>query len=148
MTKYIIEMMTEENYKHYKNGGYAPVKQIEVNAENKNIAKEIVKANEKYNGMIITNVTDEKEEMQARAKLQECFDKIRERENNAKQKRLDNEIKKAAELGLTLEEYRKQVAKNTTIKKYKTQIEKAREEIARLQKEIDRKMKYIEENEV
>lgn len=70
----------------------------------------------------------------------------KEKEERAKQKRIDNEKRRAEENGMTVEEYRAWKKLQAKKKRYAREIAEFEEEIKKLQNAIAWKKKFLEEN--
>lgn len=144
--KFIVKMRTVEEYHEYMMGGYNDgCSIIEIEAVSKYDA--MAKAKEAYPNMVIcenmiktlAEVEREREEEERRAK-----EYREERERQAIKKHL-KEIEKANSKGLTLEEYKKVKRIEANYKRHLTAIKKAKEEIAKLEKEIAYHIRKAEE---
>ena len=135
MKDYVVQMMDDENYHNYNMGSYFYyVRKEIIAAENPQEAIEIAKLMySNYN--INENYVKTVEEIEI---IEE-----EEKERKAKEKRLQKEIEKAQAAGMTVEEYRKEQAKQRSIKRAENEIAKMKREIERLKKEIAKKEKYI-----
>ena len=70
----------------------------------------------------------------------------KEKEEKAKQRKIDNEKKKAEENGMTVEEYRAYKKLQAKKKRYAREIAEFEKEIEKLQNAIAWKKKFLEEN--
>ncbi len=70
----------------------------------------------------------------------------KEKEEKAKQRKIDNEKKKAEENGMTVEEYRAHKKLQAKKKRYAREIAEFEKEIEKLQNAIAWKKKFLEEN--
>lgn len=137
MATYRVERMTDTDYNAYMGGGYSfVVETILVEAETAEEA--IQKAKEP--GMVVNKgyvkTLDEiKAEKEAQAKAEAEREAKAER---AKAKRKETELRKATEMGLTVEEYRKAKARKATIAKVTREIEE-------LERVLEQKRKYLAE---
>lgn len=70
----------------------------------------------------------------------------KEKEERTKQRKIENEKRRAEENGMTVEEYRAYKKLQAKKKRYEREIAKFEEEIEKLQKAIAWKKKFLEEN--
>jgi len=139
MNTYEITMVTKATAHDYFNGAYNYESDVvRVKADNKDQAKEI--ATKENADFVVVRVEDVKE-IEAREKaVANAIAKDKERKAKAQATRKANEEKKAHEMGMTIEEYRKYKA----IMSRKT---KAENEIAKMQQQIYYAQKKIAEYE-
>ena len=132
---YRVERMTTENYHNYMGGNYNyRAEYLDIEAETAEEAVEMTKAegyvvNDKYVKTV--------EELEAIKKAQdEAWRAKEEKTERAKAKRKETEARKAAEAGMTVEEYRKEKAR-------KANIARLEREIAELEAKIARQKAYL-----
>ena len=70
----------------------------------------------------------------------------KEKEEKAKQRKIDNEKRRAEENGMTVEEYRAWKKLQTKKRRYEREIAEFEEQIKKLQNAIAWKKKFLEEN--
>lgn len=137
MATYRVERMTNTDYNIYMSGGYNyKVENILIEAET--VEEAIQKATK--SGMIINEgyiKTLEEIEAEKEAKAKANAER-KAKEERAKAKRKETELRKATEMGLTVEEYRKAKAHKATIAKVTREIEE-------LEKVLEQKKKYLAE---
>ena len=139
MNTYEITMVTKATANDYFNGGYNYESNVvRITANNKDQAKEIAtKENANFVVVTIENV----KEIEAKEKaVANAIAKDKERKAKAQATRKANEEKKAFEMGMTVEQYKKYKA----IMSRKT---KAENEIAKMQQQIYNAQKKIAEYE-
>ena len=137
MATYRVERMTNTDYDIYMSGGYNyKVENILIEAET--VEEAIQKATKP--GMIINKgyiktleEIEAEKEARANAKAER-----KAKEERAKAKRKETELRKATEMGLTVEEYRKAKAHKATIAKVTREIEE-------LEKALEQKRRYLAE---
>ena len=136
---YEITMVTKATTNDYFTGGHNYESNVvRITADNKDQAKEI--ATKKNANFVVVTIEDVKEiEAQEKA-VANAIAKANERKAKAQATRKANEEKKAFEMGMTVEEYRKYKA----IMNRKT---KAENEIAKMQQQIYYAQKKIAEYE-
>ena len=139
MNTYEITMVTKATANDYFNGSYNYESNVvRIKADNKDQAKEI--ATKENADFVVVKVEDVKE-IEAREKaVANAIAKDNERKAKAQATRKANEEKKACEMGMTVEEYKKYKA----IMNRKT---KAENEIAKMQQQIYYAQKKIAEYE-
>lgn len=137
MATYRVERMTNTDYDIYMSGGYDyKVENILIEAET--VEEAIQKATKP--GMIINKgyiktLEEIEAEKEARAKARA---ERKAKEERTKAKRKETELRKATEMGLTVEEYRKAKAHKATIAKVTREIEE-------LEKALEQKRRYLAE---
>ena len=137
MATYRVERMTNTDYDIYMSGGYNyKVENILIEAET--VEEAIQKATKP--GMIINKgyiktleEIEAEKEARANAKAER-----KAKEERAKAKRKETELRKATEMGLTVEEYRKAKAHKATIAKVTREIEE-------LEEALEQKRRYLAE---
>ncbi len=128
---YRVEHMTRNSYDEYMGGGYNYTVQYEdVLAENAKEAAAIVKAT--YRSHVINDgYVKTVAELEAKEKaFREELAKEHAKVERAKAKRKETEARKAAEAGLTVEEYRKEKARKGTIHRLEREITELEKELA------------------
>lgn len=147
---YVIQMMNNENYHNYMMGAFFyQVRKEIVLATDPQEAVEIAKKKyPDYNineGYVKTVEEIEIEEKERTKKIEQERKEQEEKERKTKEKKLQKELEKAQALGMTVEEYRKEQAKQRSIKRAENEIAKMKKEIEKLKREIAKKEKYIKE---
>lgn len=146
MKTYRIEVMTNRDYAEMMNGGYNyEVREILVKAETKEEAIRIVEKKDADKWINRNYVKTLEEIEEEKIKREERIKAEKEKEERAKAKRKANEIKKAEELGITVEELRERKKKEALKKRTETEIKKLRAEIERLEKEVAEKERKLRE---
>ena len=142
MNTYEITMVTKATANDYFSGGYNYESDIvRIKADNKDQAKEI--ATKKNADFIVVKVEDVKE-IEAREKaVANAIAKENERKAKAQATRKANEEKKACEMGMTVEEYRKYKAIMSRKTKAENEIAKMQQQIYYAQKKIAKYEKEI-----
>ena len=139
MNIYEITMVTKATANDYFNGAYNYESNVvRITADNKDQAKEI--ATKENAGFVVVKVEDVKEIEATEKAVANAIAKDNERKAKAQATRKANEEKKAFEMGMTVEEYKKYKA----IMARKT---KAENEIAKMQQQIYNAQKKIAEYE-
>ena len=139
MNIYEITMVTKATANDYFNGAYNYESDVvRVTADNKDQAKEI--ATKENANFVVVKVEDVKEIEATEKAVANAIAKDKERKAKAQATRKANEEKKAFEMGMTVEEYRKYKA----IMSRKTKVEN---EIAKMQQQIYNAQKKIAEYE-
>lgn len=135
---YVVEMMTKRDFMNYMGGGYAyTVEKVEIVADT--VENAIAIAEQTFTDVVINKnyvktvdeLTKEEEERVARVKAEE------EKKATAKAKREQTELNKATALGLTVEEYRKEIAKERKIRTMEKKIAEMENELARMKKNLE-----------
>ena len=139
MNTYEITMVTKATANDYFNGAYNYESNVvRITADNKDQAKEI--ATKENTNFVVVKVEDVKEIETREKAVANAIAKDNERKAKAQATRKANEEKKAFEMGMTVEEYKKYKA----IMSRKT---KAENEIAKMQQQIYYAQKKIAEYE-
>ena len=139
MNTYEITMVTKATANDYFNGGYNyDSNVVRITADNKDQAKEI--ATKENANFVVVKVEDVKEIETKEKAAANAIAKDNERKAKAQATRKANEEKKAFEMGMTVEQYKKYKA----IMSRKT---KAENEIAKMQQQIYNAQKKIAEYE-
>ena len=139
MNTYEITMVTKATANDYFNGAYNYESNVvRITADNKDQAKEI--ATKENTNFVVVKVEDVKEIETREKAVANAIAKDNERKAKAQATRKANEEKKAFEMGMTVEEYRKYKA----IMSRKTKVEN---EIAKMQQQIYNAQKKIAEYE-
>ena len=139
MNTYEITMVTKATANDYFNGGYNyDSNVVRITADNKDQAKEI--ATKENANFVVVKVEDVKEIETKEKPAANAIAKDNERKAKAQATRKANEEKKAFEMGMTVEQYKKYKA----IMSRKT---KAENEIAKMQQQIYYAQKKIAEYE-
>ena len=135
MNTYEITMVTKATANDYFSGGYNYESDVvRIKADNKDQAKEI--ATKKNANFVVVKVEDVKE-IEAREKaVANAIAKNNERKAKAQATRKANEEKKAFEMGMTVEEYRKYKAIMSRKTKAENEIAKMQQQIYYAQKKI------------
>jgi hypothetical protein len=129
MTTYVIETMTKRDYHDSMRGDLCMVYTVNIEA---NTAEEAVAiAKEKYptrkiNEKYVETLEQAKAEEEKWQRIRE--EVIREQEQ-AKQKRIEREERKAKELGMTVEEYKAEKNRQRKIKKLEKEIAEYEEKL-------------------
>ena len=139
MNTYEITMVTKATANDYFNGAYNYESNVvRITADNKDQAKEI--ATKENANFVVVKVEDVKEIEATEKAVANAIAKDNERKAKAQATRKANEEKKAFEMGMTVEEYKKYKA----IMSRKTKVEN---EIAKMQQQIYNAQKKIAEYE-
>ena len=139
MNTYEITMVTKATANGYFNGAYNYESNVvRITADNKDQAKEI--ATKENADFVVVTIEDVKEIEAKEKAVANAIAKDNERKAKAQATRKANEEKKAFEMGMTVEEYRKYKA----IMSRKTKVEN---EIAKMQQQIYNAQKKIAEYE-
>lgn len=119
---YKVMRMTKEDYHEYMMGGYNfRTEELIIEAENAEEANEKAKAE---NFIVCGQWTKTVEEIEAEEAAREAKREAAiEKEEKAKAKRKENEARKAAEAGMTVEEYKKEKARKATARRLEREIE-------------------------
>lgn len=137
MATYRVERMTNTDYNIYMGGGYNyEVEKLFIEAET--VEEAIQKATKP--GMVVNKgyiktLEEIEAEKEAKAKAEA---ERKAKAERAKAKRKETELRKATEMGLTVEEYRKAKAHKATIAKVTREIEE-------LEKALEQKKRYLAE---
>ena len=135
---YVVEMMTKRDFVNYMSGGYAyTIEKVEIVADT--VENAIAIAEKTYVDMVVNKnyiktveeIAKAEEERVARVKAEE------EKKANAKAKREQTEMNKAKALGLTVEEYRKEIAKERKIRTMEKQIAEMEKNLERMKKNLE-----------
>ena len=139
MTKtYQVERQTIKDHNDMMGGYHYHTEILTIEAET---AEEAGKKAEEMGYIVNYGYIRTLEEVEAEEKrIEEAILADRERLANARAKRQATELKKAAELGLTIEEYKAEKAK-------KAKITRLKNEIAELEKTLARKKAYLKKLE-
>ena len=137
MTTYRVERMTDENYCMMMDGSYGyHSEELEVKANSKEEANEKARKN---GYVVMDNWTKSLEEIEAEdARIEAYMKKEEEKREKAKAKRKATEERKAAEVGMTVEEYRKEKARQKRIERLKNEIEELKKELENKNAELER----------
>lgn len=137
MTTYRIERMTDENYCIMMDGSYCYHSEtLEIEANSKEEANEKARKN---GYVVMDNWTKSLEEIEAEdARIEAYLKKEEEKREKAKAKRKATEERKAAEAGMTVEEYRKEKARQKRIERLKNEIEELKKELENKKAELER----------
>ena len=137
MGTYRLERMTTTDYNIYMGGGYNyEVEKLLIEAET---VEEAIQKAEKPGMIVNKGYVKTLEEIEAEKEAQAKAEAEREaKAKRAKAKRKETELRKATEMGLTVEEYRKAKARKATIAKVTKEIEE-------LEKALEQKRKYLAE---
>ena len=139
MNTYEITMVTKATANDYFNGAYNyDSNVVRITADNKDQAKEI--ATKENANFVVVTIEDVKEIEEKEKAVANAIAKDNERKAKAQATRKANEEKKAFEMGMTVEQYKKYKA----IMSRKT---KAENEIAKMQQQIYNAQKKIAEYE-
>ena len=139
MNTYEITMVTKATANDYFNGAYNyDSNVVRITADNKDQAKEI--ATKENANFVVVTIEDVKEIEAKEKAVANAIAKDNERKAKAQATRKANEEKKAFEMGMTVEQYKKYKA----IMSRKT---KAENEIAKMQQQIYNAQKKIAEYE-
>ena len=140
MTIYEVERMTDENYHMMMSGSnYYYSEIIKIKANNKEEANEKAKKN---GYVVIDNWTKSLEEIEAEdARIEAYLKKEEEKREKAKAKRKAAEERKAAEAGMTVEEYKKEKARKAKITRLENEIAELEEELKNKKAELKRLIK-------
>ncbi len=137
MAIYRVERMTDEDYIQMMDGYYNyHVEKLDIEANSKEEASEKARkdgyvVNEKWIRSL--------EEIEAEnARIEAYLKKEEEKREKAKARRKANEERKAAEAGLTVEEYRKEKVKQAKIKRLESEIEELKKELENKKAELKR----------
>jgi hypothetical protein len=141
MNTYRIEAMTAKDYANYMGGGYDyTVKEIDIDAENAAQAIEIAKEknpNLILNEKCVRTVEEIEAKEKARREQRELEEKKeKERIAKAKATREQNELRKATELGLTVEKYKEQVKLEQKRKMVQKEIDRLKKELEAAEKRL------------
>lgn len=137
MTIYKVERMTDENYYMMMDGSYGyHVEELEIEANSKEEANEKAR---KDGYVVNENWTKSLEEIEAEdARIEAYLKKEEEKREKAKAKRKATEERKAAEAGMTVEEYKKEKARQKRIERLKNEIEELKKELENKKAELKR----------
>ena len=132
---YQVQRMAFADYCNYMEGGYNySVEKLNIEAET---AEEAIEKATLEGYVVNKNYVKTLEELEAERKAEEEFWKAEEEKTErAKIRRKETEARKAAEAGMTVEEYRKE-------KNRKANIKRVEKEITALEAEIARKKAYL-----
>lgn len=135
MTTYKVERMTYTDYDIYMTGGYDyNVESILIEAET---AEEAIQKAKKPGMVVNKGYVKTLEEIKAEQETKANAKAEREaKAEKARAKRKEIELRKATEMGLTVEEYRK-------VKAHKATVAKVTREIEELEKALKQKRKYL-----
>ena len=137
MATYRVERMTNTDYNIYMGGGYNyEVETLLIEAETAEEAiQEATKPGMVVNKGYVKTLEEIEAEKEAKAKAEA---ERKAKEERAKAKRKETELRKATEMGLTVEEYRK-------VKTRKATIAKVTREIEELERALEQKRRYLAE---
>jgi predicted RNase H-like nuclease (RuvC/YqgF family) len=146
MALYRIEMMTRSSYHNMMTGSnnYS-VRKVDIEADTPNKAIEIAKANAP--GMIIneeyikTVVELEEKEAKRRAEIEAYRKAEEEKKLKAKARKEAREAEKAAELGLTITEYKVKLKHDKKVREVEKRITALKEELAEAEKYLQKLQK-------
>lgn len=126
--KYTVSTMTKKSYNAMMSGSMEySVYTVEVEAESAKEARKIAKAK----GMVVGEARPTVEIEAERAAIAEAAEKARIKAEAARARKIENDTRKAAEMGMTVERYKAYRNHLTTIRKYKKEIEELKAEIAK-----------------
>ena len=126
--KYTVSTMTKKSYNAMMSGSMEySVYTVEVEAESAKEARKIAKAK----GMVVGEARPTVEIEAERAAIAEAAEKARIKAEAARARKVENDTRKAAEMGMTVERYKAYRNHLTTIRKYKKEIEELKAEIAK-----------------
>lgn len=136
-TTYFVQLMTNEDYDAYLRGSYFYcVKEVTIDADNMEDA--IAQAKAMYPTMVANGHADtlEYRELQ-KAKAEDK----RKKEEEAKARKKANEKAKAEAMGMTEEEYKKEVNRKRNLRRAEREVERLEAELL----EAKKKLKYLRE---
>ena len=136
-TTYFVQLMTNEDYDAYLRGSYFYcVKEVTIDADNMEDA--IAQAKAMYPTMVVNDHADtlEYRELQ-KAKAEDK----RKKEEAKRERKIANEKAKAEAMGMTEEEYKKEVNKKRNLRRAEREVERLEAELL----EAKKKLKYLRE---
>lgn len=137
MTTYRVERMTDEDYCRMMDGYYNyHVEKLEIEANSKEEASEKARKN----GYVVNEKWIRSlEEIEAEnARIEAYLKKEEEKREKAKARKKANEERKASEAGMTVEEYRKEKARQAKIKRLEIEIEELKTKLENKKAELKR----------
>ena len=145
MENYRVKMMTNKDYSEYLSGGYGyAVVEHDVMAENAEQAVEIIK--NQFPGYVVNeNARTVAEIERKEAEFARAHEEEQRKKEEKKARALEREEERAAEKGMTLDEYRVYKKELAKAKRYEKEVKEMEAKITALKREITRKKNAAEE---
>lgn len=137
-------MMTIENYNAYMSGSYGFPIEHDVMAENAEQAVEIIK--NRFPDYVVNNYARTVAEIEEEEeKYKKAYEEEQRKKEEKKARALEREEERAAEKGMTLEEYKAYKKELAKAKRYEKEVKEMEAKITALKREITRKKNAAEE---